>query len=42
MSFKKTQEKLKPFLGRVINGDCVEIMKKMPGGSVDSIVTDPP
>ena len=27
---------------KVINGDCIEEMKKLPKNSVDSIVTDPP
>jgi hypothetical protein len=27
---------------RVIHGDCIEAMRAMPAGSVDSIVTDPP
>lgn len=26
----------------IIHGDCLEVMKKMPDNSVDSIVTDPP
>ena len=42
MSSKKTQQKLKDYLGRVINGNCIEIMKKMPDESVDTVVTDPP
>jgi len=35
-------KKIKDFTGRVINGDCLEVMKKIPTGSVDTIVTDPP
>ena len=27
---------------QIINGDCIEEMKKMPDNSVDAIVTDPP
>jgi len=27
---------------KIINGDCIEEMKKMPDNSVDSVVTDPP
>jgi len=27
---------------KIINGDCIEEMKKMPENSVDSIITDPP
>lgn len=30
------------FIGKVINGNCVEIMKEMPEGSIDLIVTSPP
>jgi len=28
--------------GKIINGDCVEVMKTMPEGSVDMVVTSPP
>lgn len=28
--------------GRLICGDCLEVMRKMPENSVDAIVTDPP
>jgi len=28
--------------GKIINGDCVEVMKTLPQGSVDLIVTSPP
>ncbi len=28
--------------GKIINGDCVEVMKKLPEGSVDLVVTSPP
>jgi len=28
--------------GKIINGDCIEVMKKLPEGSVDLIVTSPP
>ena len=30
------------FLGNVINGDCREVMAKMPENSIDLIVTSPP
>jgi site-specific DNA-methyltransferase (adenine-specific) len=30
------------FIGKVINGDCIEVMASMPEGSVDLIVTSPP
>ena len=28
--------------GKVINGDCIEVMKTLPEGSVDLIITSPP
>ena len=28
--------------GKIINGDCIEVMKKLSEGSVDLIVTSPP
>jgi len=28
--------------GKIINGDCVEVMKSLPDGSVDLVVTSPP
>jgi len=42
MSFEKTQEKLKSFVGRVIMGDCIDVLRKIPENSVDTIITDPP
>ena len=30
------------FVGRVITGDCQQVMQEMPSGSVDSVITDPP
>jgi adenine-specific DNA-methyltransferase len=30
------------FVNRIIPGDCVEVMRQLPSGSVDLIVTDPP
>lgn len=35
-------EKLNPFLNRIICGDAITEMQKMPDGSVDLIVTSPP
>ena len=26
----------------LFNGDCLEIMKQIPDGSIDAIITDPP
>ena len=28
--------------GKIINGDCIEVMKTLPEGSVDLICTSPP
>lgn len=41
MSSKKTS-KIKRNEGRIICGDCLLEMKKIPENSVDAIVTDPP
>ena len=30
------------YINRVIQGDCIEVMRAMPAGSVDCIITDPP
>lgn len=30
------------FIGKVVNGDCIEVMKTLPEGSVDLMVTSPP
>jgi len=27
---------------RIINGDCIEEMKKLPENSIDALVSDPP
>jgi site-specific DNA-methyltransferase (adenine-specific) len=28
--------------GKIINGDCIEVMKTFPEGSIDLLVTSPP
>jgi len=33
---------MEELIGRVVNGDCIEVMASMPEGSVDLIVTSPP
>ena len=33
---------MEPWIGKVHTGDCVDLMGKMPVGSVDAIVTSPP
>ena len=35
-------EKIEDVTGSIINGNCVEVMKTLPEGSVDLIVTSPP
>ena len=30
------------YIGRVLHGDCLEVMKGMPDGCVDLVLTDPP
>jgi len=30
------------FINKILCGDCVEVMKKMPENSIDTIITDPP
>jgi adenine-specific DNA-methyltransferase len=37
-----TMQPIAAFINRVIHGDCIEVMRTMPAGSVDCIVTDPP
>lgn len=33
---------IEKFLNRVIEGDCLEIMRQMPDNSIDAVITDPP
>ena len=35
-------KRLKKYLNQIIRGDCVDVMKKMPAGSIDMIFADPP
>jgi site-specific DNA-methyltransferase (adenine-specific) len=39
---RKEAASLKPFLNKIIVGDCVETMQRMPSNSVDLVVTSPP
>lgn len=34
--------RIEDFENRVICGNCVDVLREMPGGSVDLVVTDPP
>ena len=36
------QSAIESWLGKVHQGDCIELMKQMPAGSVDLVVTSPP
>jgi site-specific DNA-methyltransferase (adenine-specific) len=33
---------MEQFLNKVLHGDCIEIMKKLPSESIDAVITDPP
>jgi len=35
-------KQIEDFVGRVIQGDCLEVMREMPDKSVDLVLTDPP
>ena len=37
-----TMHPIAAYINRVIQGDCIEVMRAMPEASVDCIVTDPP
>jgi site-specific DNA-methyltransferase (adenine-specific) len=29
-------------LNKIYQGDCLEVMKQIPDGSIDAVITDPP
>ena len=33
---------LEEFLNKIINGDCLEVLRKLPDESIDLVVTSPP
>ncbi len=33
---------LQPFLKRVVRGDCIEVMRRLPAACIDLVITDPP
>jgi adenine-specific DNA-methyltransferase len=35
-------KQIEAFLDRIITGDCVEVMRELPDGAVDLVLTDPP
>lgn len=35
-------KKIESFVGQIINGDCLVVMKEMPSNSITGIITDPP
>lgn len=41
MNFGETMQ-FEEMLNKVIQGDCLEVMKQIPDGSIDLVVTDPP
>lgn len=38
----RLNQALAPYFNRVIQGDCIPVMRRMPGASIDLVVTDPP
>ena len=38
----KNIENIEDVLNQIINGDCVEVMSKLPEKSIDLLVTSPP
>lgn len=42
MSISKIKEIMELPLNQVIQGDCLKVLKELPSGSVDLVVTDPP
>lgn len=35
-------ELLRPFIDRILIGNCIEVLRQVPTGSIDLVVTDPP
>ncbi len=33
---------LEEYLNKIINGDCLEVLRKLPDESIDLVVTSPP
>ena len=42
ISKQKKKERKMVETGKIINGDCVEVMKSLPDGCIDLLVTSPP
>ena len=40
--FATTMNYPEDFINKVIQGDCLEVMKQMPDKCVDLVITDPP
>ncbi len=36
------QSSIKDFEGRIIQGDCLQVICNMPDNSIDLVLTDPP
>ena len=39
---ENTQNMIEEFLNRIINGDCLEVLRQLPDNSIDLVVTSPP
>lgn len=33
---------IEEFLNRIVNGDCLEVLRQLPDNSIDLVVTSPP
>ncbi|WP_222427920.1 hypothetical protein [Sporomusa sp. KB1] len=33
---------MKEFINQILQGDCLDILSKIPGNSVEAVITDPP
>ncbi len=42
IKYSAENKSITDFVNRVIEGDCIEVMKKIPSESVDLIFADPP
>ena len=40
--FGENERNMNEYINKVINGDCIEVLKQLPTKSIDLIVTDPP
>ena len=33
---------MKKYINKIIQGDCLEVMKEIPDNCIDTVITDPP